>query len=259
MSTRSIVARSVGTGFKGIYVHRDGYPPYQGALLWKMVREDFGGDMEAVLKAIVDTTGAWSLLTGDKDWDTYVRRHHVVSLAERKRFVPHLGLKMEEKEVEQVEWQGEGPAELMDAEWVYVLEGGKRPTLRVLTGKLEEVGSFDLGGVEPDWGAVECGQELERCPHIAEYHFPELEGGVSARLSTKKYLGRVPLGTEDAYAVTWGGQEWRMSGSWRRTEEKLEAWVENDKGKKVWLQIEGPGMPKMELLYPALGDGGREL
>jgi hypothetical protein len=154
---------------------------------------------------------------------------------------------------DKVTWHGGDNIDLLDAEWVYVLSGGERPTLSVLTGEpLTMVGNFDLSGREPDWVVVECGVDLERCSHIAVAHFPELEGTPSERLSTNQYLGRATLRVEDAYEAHWEGEDWKLGGSYRKTSEKVEMWAENAKGKKVWLQVAGVGTPAIELRYPAI-------
>lgn len=266
MSTRSIVARAEGDGFSGRYVHDNGYPPYQGATLWRMAKEEFKGDIEAMLKALVDKGVAWSLLDDAQDWAAYEKRWHPYPET-KKRWVKGLGVKMAQQDIEKKEWHGEEDADFSDAEWIYVLSGGEQPTLRVLTGKMppELIGSFDLRGEEPDWQAVECGADLERCPHVAEAHFPETSGTPAASLSAKQYLGREPMEPEDAWGALYLGEEWKLTSMKRRTGSypgnrgKLEVWAESASGQETWLQVEGEGTPAMDLHYPKTLAGDNEV
>jgi hypothetical protein len=149
----------------------------------------------------------------------------------------------------------------MDAEWVYVLSGGETPTLSVLTGERSPklIGSFSLNGPEPDWQVVECGQELERCIHVASAHFPKLIGTASANLSVDQYLGRKPLEPIDAEAVIMDGEQWKVSGSKSQHGDRVYIWASNASGKERQFQIAGEGAGELTLVYPAIAAPGREI
>lgn len=65
MSTRSVIARKTQSGFKGTYHHWDGYPSALGATLFHLHRDHFDGDIEAMLKTLIDDHPAgWSTING---------------------------------------------------------------------------------------------------------------------------------------------------------------------------------------------------
>lgn len=66
MSTRSCVARALGDGWMGRYVHSDGYPTCRGRELWQLLHVTFDGDVDAMLAVLIDQHPAgWSHLGGD--------------------------------------------------------------------------------------------------------------------------------------------------------------------------------------------------
>lgn len=68
MGTRSIVAEPHGDGFRGRYVHWDGYPSGVGASLFEAYRTRFEGDHEAMTLYLIDEEPVgWSVLAGI-DW-----------------------------------------------------------------------------------------------------------------------------------------------------------------------------------------------
>jgi hypothetical protein len=70
MSTRSVIARPWGKGFRGRYHHWDGYPSGLGAELYALAQPDgpFGGDTQKMLKVLIDEhPGGWSTING-ADW-----------------------------------------------------------------------------------------------------------------------------------------------------------------------------------------------
>jgi hypothetical protein len=66
MATRALIGRLTGWDGdcpmgEGVYHHWDGYPTGLGALLFRLFRDDYQGDMEKMLKEIVDShPGGWS-------------------------------------------------------------------------------------------------------------------------------------------------------------------------------------------------------
>jgi hypothetical protein len=67
MSTRSVVARPVGTSWEGRYCHYDGYLEGNGSFIWKSVTKHFHGDVQAAIDFFVkpdlpDDAGHWGSL-----------------------------------------------------------------------------------------------------------------------------------------------------------------------------------------------------
>jgi hypothetical protein len=66
MATRALIGRLTGWDGsfpmgEGVYHHWDGYPTGLGAFLFRLFRDDYQGDMEKMLKEIVDShPGGWS-------------------------------------------------------------------------------------------------------------------------------------------------------------------------------------------------------
>lgn len=70
MSTRSVVAYPVGDGWRGRYVHSDGYPAGVGATLVRLVKRD---GLETVLRKITQDRYGWATLNDDQPNITGVR------------------------------------------------------------------------------------------------------------------------------------------------------------------------------------------
>ena len=71
MSTRSAICRLTDEGeltFIGRFHHWDGYPSGVGKTLFEILRSHFGGDIEAMLKVLIDDhPGGWSTI--NRNWD----------------------------------------------------------------------------------------------------------------------------------------------------------------------------------------------
>lgn len=190
MSTRSVIARVTGTegAFKGVYHHWDGYPTWLGHALWKMLHDQFNGNLSAMLQFVIDDHSAgWSRL----DDECYCH-------PKRERDAEPAGNWFTNENVE-----GSG------LEWVYAFEEeANRLYVRDQNHK-EDAGIVELGEAEPDWGKIECGENLERCGHYAWKHFPELAG---CRLGTQTYLGKRPLEFHDTVAFLVAGRRYVSTG-----------------------------------------------
>lgn len=68
MSTRSVVAipNENGDGWRGRYIHSDGYPEWVGACLWHIVKR-YG--LEQATRTLVHDNYGWSCLTTDTTRD----------------------------------------------------------------------------------------------------------------------------------------------------------------------------------------------
>ena len=60
MSTRSCIARSEGSGWRGVYHYSDGYPSGLGCYIFRSIRRDWGGDAGAFLNYALSHDGGWS-------------------------------------------------------------------------------------------------------------------------------------------------------------------------------------------------------
>lgn len=65
MSTRAVIAKPDGDGFRGRYHHFDGYPSGLGVALVGTLAEQFGGDLEAMVTRLIDEEHVgWSNIIG---------------------------------------------------------------------------------------------------------------------------------------------------------------------------------------------------
>lgn len=61
MSTRGVIARKTGSGFRGVYHHWDGYPSGLGKYLFELRWRRFKGDTQKMLKFLIDEhPNGWS-------------------------------------------------------------------------------------------------------------------------------------------------------------------------------------------------------
>jgi hypothetical protein len=151
MATRAFIGRLTGWDGEcplgeGVYHHWDGYPAGLGAVLFKLFRDEYQGDMEKMLKEIVDShPGGWSYL------------------AERDCYCHTRGEKM--ARVGDLPW-----ASYTGCVWAYLfdLQDGKPMMVvahyltvwddrsgKVLRGWWEAIATVALDGEEPDWEAIE--------------------------------------------------------------------------------------------------------
>ena len=67
MGTRSAVCEPYGDSYRGRYVHWDGYPSYNGRVLWALVHRD---GLERVREVLIHQHFEWSSLKLDEVDDT---------------------------------------------------------------------------------------------------------------------------------------------------------------------------------------------
>lgn len=185
MSTRSVIARKTARGWTGRYHHNSGSPTDLGAELWRQIREEFKGDLGAMLSVLIDQHPAgWSSIFGAK-WEHapgYTEDRVELRKKGRKRWGEiqqrayraqcfcHGDRKDEGWAITKSQAHG-------DLEWAYVIDEAAR-TLSVfhgVGGKLNwfPCGTFALGGQEPDWEMVEylpCKTNPEWCHHKRWVH-----------------------------------------------------------------------------------------
>lgn len=69
MATRSMIARPEGDGWRGRYVHFDGYPEGVGRELWAIAHGQFKGREAELVTLLLDAHPAgWSSISSDYDW-----------------------------------------------------------------------------------------------------------------------------------------------------------------------------------------------
>lgn len=200
MSTRGIITRAGEHEgqFAGVYMHWDNYPTHRGPQLWRMLHEQFKSNVEKFLEYVIDKHPAgWSTLSPSNE----TGKPECYCHPKRKRDAEPGFLYTHETFA-----QGSDGG----AEWLYVFDAKyNRLYIRDLNHK-EDLEPIDLAGPEPDWLKLECGENLERCHHIAAKHFPDLK---NSRIGTATYLGKEPFELPDAIAVIVGGKRFKMTGS----------------------------------------------
>jgi hypothetical protein len=202
VSTRGIVAR-VGKNegeFSGRYTHSDSMPMSRGPLLWKMLHEEFTGDLKRMLRYLIDEHKAgWSSLIPEHR-SCYCHPENT-NRADFKGRRPEPAQTFTHKNVTD-----------SDAEWLYVFDVNEwRLCVRDLRHDAESI--VDLKGPEPtpeQWRIIECGENFERCSHYAWAHnlVPR-----TCNLSTQTWLGRKPLDFHDACAFIISGKRYTATGS----------------------------------------------
>ncbi len=92
---------------------------------------------------------------------------------------------------------------------------GSCPSPRPESGEPKKhVGDMRFDAI-PDFGNLECGEDLERCHHYARHHFPEIDpNGPQHRLGTRHYLGLLPMrDLNNAFAFEHNGMRYQRGGS----------------------------------------------
>lgn len=185
MSTRAVIARKTARGWTGRYHHNSGSPTDLGAELWRQVREEFKGDLGAMLSVLIDKHPAgWSSILGAK-WEHapgYTEDRHELRKKGRKRWgsIQKRAYRAQcfchgDRKEEGYSFTKSQPNG--DIEWAYVIDEAAR-TLTVLHGvggKLNwfSCGTFALEGAEPAWEDVEylpCRTNQEWCHHYKWVH-----------------------------------------------------------------------------------------
>lgn len=221
MSTRSIIAR-VGEHegqFAGRYVHADGMPTSMGKTLWSLLHGHFRNDLKAMLAFLIDAPHAvagWSAIVG-KDftlkpgytWQQATAdgaKYEVYSQRpDYRRPQAFAGRKGEEAFLYTHEHM-----EDTDCEWLYVFDEENRKLFVRDICQKEDVVVVDLDGEEPNWSAIECGEDFARCKHYAWVHGLQPK---TSNLSTQAWLGQQPLGFRDAIAFIINGKRYKNTGS----------------------------------------------
>jgi len=62
VSTHSIIARTEGDRFRGVYCHADGSPGGVGKALWRLYHGHFARDLARMMRTLVDVHVGWSAI-----------------------------------------------------------------------------------------------------------------------------------------------------------------------------------------------------
>lgn len=192
MSTRAVIARKTARGWSGRYHHCDGYPTGLGAELWRQLRENFKGDLRAMLKILIDEHPAgWDSILGHdlSIQPGFTEDRHLLKRGGmvrkrwggiRERIVRAQCFCHGDRNEEG--WTITKSMPCSDREWGYVLDESAR-TMTVLFATGGKANWFDCGtlaldGQEPDWEDVEylpCRTNPEKlCKHYRWVHDPTL-------------------------------------------------------------------------------------
>ena len=165
MSTRGVIAIAQGDAWTGVYNISDSYPTWLGPRLWAYIQEHGYEALEQAVKAGINVIS--------EDWEPEgevftSEMHDIQAMIEWVWiFSPHVLLVLtratttELRSSQRCQWIE--PFTLID------LDGGEEK----MGGHYyvhEPVGAFLLTDPEPDWPAIECGEQLERCHHYAWMH-----------------------------------------------------------------------------------------
>ena len=219
MSTRSVIAR-VGEHegeFSGTYHHWDGAPTSLGAYLWKLLHGHFKNDLGKMLRTLIDQHSSWSTIV-HKDFKLKPGYTNVgtrpdgmpldqfLSQPLNRRPQCHCHGHRHEKNEPYTHKSIEGGT---DIEWLYIFDETERKLFVRDVSAKEDVAVIDLNGEEPNWTAIECGENFERCSHYAWYHnlVPK-----TSNLGTQTWLGNRPLEFHDAIAFIVDGKRYKSTG-----------------------------------------------
>jgi hypothetical protein len=221
MSTRSVIAR-VGEHegkFSGRYVHADGMPTSMGATLWNLLHGYFKNDQGAMLAYLIDAAHAqagWSAIV-DKDFTLKPGYTWQKAIADGAKYEVY-SKRADYRRPQSFASRPEDPYLFTekdlengtDIEWVYAFDEEHRKLFVRDVSAKEDAAVIDLDGEEPNWTAIECGENFERCSHYAWAHGLQPK---TSNLSTQTWLGNRPLGFRDAVGFIINGKRYTATGS----------------------------------------------
>lgn len=188
MSTRAVVAIPMDNGFRGRYVHSDGYPTHMGRALHAIVKRD---GAEQARKVLIENHHEWYVLFPDRTEDelrefTYGDMHAV----------PGYGVRYDDlADCDDCWWDSRDDDG--DLEWAYVLNDTAVSVLhradRFTNPRWVHVGdlTYGLDYDREQLTKVECGERFERCTHMAWYHIDSLDRNDSR--SMRVFLAEQPV------------------------------------------------------------------
>lgn len=111
MSTRSCVAIPQGDGWKGRYVHSDGYPDHMLPTLMDLVQRK---GLDRTIDVLINWNGGWSFVGTYEGITNYLGE-------DRAHFVSDYGLAYTKKEQPLTEWITSEDGDPLWIEYVYIL------------------------------------------------------------------------------------------------------------------------------------------
>lgn len=224
MSTSSFVGTVDSTGrFAGRYVHFDGYPTARGPILAGILA-GHDHNIADVLDVLTRQYYGWSSLSADtgNEPKSKLDGRDVAVLGYGYAYTTHQG------QAEPDDWITGRLGQRSDTptwcEWGYLFTGPDADAASLMVIQVESDRSgeryheraripvrllADLSG--DDWTKIECGESYERCLHYAWAHLDVPDQ--SRRLSTRTWLGHLPLTPRDAIGATVDGRTYRLTGS----------------------------------------------
>lgn len=174
MSTRSIVAIPLDNGFRGRYVHSDGYPTHMGRALHIIAKRD---GVEKARRTLVEDHFSWSVLFPERSDE------ELGEFAHGRDDTAVSGYGVAYKEATADEWCDSKDPD-GDLEWAYVLNDtsvsvlmrvdrfrNDRPPRWLHVGDLSYALDYDRDQLV----VIECGERFERCTHMAWFHVDTLD------------------------------------------------------------------------------------
>ena len=230
MATRGAIARinQDGKSFLGVRHQKYSMPEALGKTLWNLYHNHFKGDLEAMLKYLIDDHSAgWSNIvnanfelppnyqTDPKNVGPQCYCHGRLSASA----YPVTAKTVFEQAIS----------------WVYLFDVEAKTMFVVyydLKSKLVNNSyTVALDGDEPNWVAIRCGEKYERCEHLASEHFPALVNTPSGRLRTPVYMNQEPLTVVDVCAIYVDGVRYEMTGRTKQGNGVIHAFVVQKGGK----------------------------
>lgn len=111
MSTRSCVAIPQGDGWKGRYVHSDGYPGHMVSTLLDLIERK---GVDRVVDVLINWNGGWSFVGTYEGMTNYLGE-------DRAHFVSDYGLAYSKKEQPLTEWITSEDPNALWIEYVYII------------------------------------------------------------------------------------------------------------------------------------------
>lgn len=204
-----------GTEFQGRYVHSSGYPTWMGPQLVRILaRHD--GDLARMLHTLtVKHVEGWSYLT-EKAEPPY----DFVG-PERSVFEPYVGMAYREGGDDEL-WTGHLGGAPIEVPWGYFFTSTDLTTAELVVAYMDDTAEEVLRTpatqlhklTGEDWGKAECGQQYERCGHLAWYHVgrDKMPKGTD-RIGMRTWLGLDPLTPDDAIGCIKDGKKYLFTGS----------------------------------------------
>ena len=168
MSTRAVIARKAGDGFKGVYHHWDGYPTALGATLFNLAQVT---PLDELLETLIDKHPAgWSTIN-DKDFSKAPRYVSIGALVQGNQ--PQCYCHGDRQE--EANTLTESNASEVGCEYAYVFDLEKRVlyVLGSFSGSKKMIGMFGMGDENAIWKCMSVVKLDEPEPN-----WKEIEEGV---------------------------------------------------------------------------------